>query len=81
MREADIGFTVSNRTNENGRAAIFYRGKEGLVAQEGKEGWLRRWEGVCQQGQEQNSALYKEWIKIKEIIGKKDFLQGRTSDL
>ena len=37
MREADIGFTVSNRTNENGRAAIFYRGKEGLVAQEGKE--------------------------------------------
>ena len=30
--------------------------KKGLVSQEGKEGWLRRWEGVCQQGQEQNSA-------------------------
>ena len=45
------------QTKGNGRAAIFYRGKEGLVAQEGKEGWLRRWEGVCQQGQEQNSAV------------------------
>ena len=56
MREADIGFTVSNRTNGNGRAAIFYRGKEGLVAQEGKGGWLGRREGVCQQGQEHNSA-------------------------
>ena len=30
--------------------------KKGLVSQEGKKGWLRRWEGVCQQGQEQNSA-------------------------
>ena len=27
---------------------------------EGKEGWLRRWEGVCQQGQEQNSAAIEE---------------------
>ena len=45
------------QTKGNGRTAIFYRGKEGLVSQEGKEGCLRRWEGVCQQGQEQNSAV------------------------
>ena len=58
------------QTKGNGRAAIFYRGKEGLVAQEGKGG-----EKGCQ---EQNSAPYKEWIKIKVEIGEKDFLQGRT---
>ena len=60
MREADIGFTVSNRTNQGKWESSYFLSWQRLVAQEGKEGWLRRWERVCQQGQEQNSAAIEE---------------------
>ena len=47
-----------------------------------KKGWLHRRvkkeRRDVLQGQEQNFAPYKEWIKIKVEIGEKDFLQGRT---
>ena len=57
MREADNGFTVSNRTNQGKwESSYFLSWQRRVACTGGKGGWLRRWEGVCQQGQEQNSA-------------------------
>ena len=55
--------------------------KKGLVSQEGKEGWLRRWEGVCQQGQEQNSAVIEGMDKDESGNWRKGLLARKDIDL